>query len=595
MNSRYLVMAMLLCSPMGARGELSSGGGRPDIFSGLYENGSFQSLTFVNSVVGWDTFFNAGFVGSGRVIGNVEAGLVWDGHEVFLRPPGSLPAVGLTSVGTGALGEVDFHATMVGHVLAGSGHVPGSDPADYYLYALGMAPLAQIWSGAIATEFSPADTGAFSTTTNSTISVYREFFQGVGNVKPDAINSSWGGLDLQSPEMLAVEGLAVQNPTVALVVSAGNGGNATISAPGSTFNSITVGSLGGSNFLEPSSFSARGAADFYNPVSGETLEGVRAAVDIAAHGELLFLAAYLGPTGSLGASTDPLIVDLVTDPSPTDLSWVNQSGTSFSSPIVAGGIALLKDAAENDIFFNLLGVASATDTRVIKSVLMAGATETVGWDNGQFVNVDGKILTTQALDAATGAGALNLDRAVETYLLSETRDIEGSVGGSISATGWDFASLSRPVLGSPTPSNDYLFANPFDTPIELTASLNWFAGYVFEDTEGIGENLSFSDLNLQIWTVVNEVLTTLVAESASIYNNTEFLRVNLEAGSYALRITFNGIVFETVPNSVTAEQYGLAWHVIPEPTSIFLLMLSCAVLILKARKIPVGKHRRSAT
>jgi len=334
------------------------------IFSGIYENVELQSPVFVNSVTGWDTFFNTGFVGSGRVVANVEAGHVWDGRDAFLRPAGSPSAISLRFTGTGALDEADLHATMVGRVLAGTGHVPDSDPANFYLSYLGMAPMTQIWSGAIATEYSssPDEFGSFSTTTNSTISVYRAFFEGIGNVRPDAINSSWGGTDLQTPEMLAIEGLARENPMVAFVVSAGNSYNARVSTPGSAFNSLTVGSLGGTNFLTPSDFSSRRPADFYNPVSGQTLSGVRAAVDLAAPGELLALAAYLGPTGSLAASTDPDAVAMRRDPSPTDKVFVGMNGTSFSSPIVAGGIALLRDAAENDILYNLRGVASASDT-----------------------------------------------------------------------------------------------------------------------------------------------------------------------------------------------------------------------------------------
>jgi hypothetical protein len=466
---------------------------------------------------------------------------------------------------------------MVGHVLAGTGTVAGGDPLDYYYAGIGMAPRAQIWSGAIATAYSTTQQGAFETTTDSTVSVYRTFFQGIGNVKPDAINSSWGGMDLQSPEMVAIEGLARQNPTVAFVASAGNGGNATVSAPGSTFNSITVGMLGGSTFLQPSPLSSRGPAEFYNPVTGQTLAGVRAAVDLAAPGEYFVLAAYLGPTGSLGATNDPD----VQDPSPTSWYYLNASGTSFSAPIVAGGITLLKDAAENDIVYNLDGIASASDTRVIKSVMMAGATETVGWNNGQSVNVDGAILTTQALDYATGAGALNLDTAVGIYLLSGTRDVAGSGGGSITASGWDFATVSRPTAEHPVQANDYLFANPFETPVELTVSLNWFAGSSFNNTSGLGENLSFSDLNLQVWSVVDGALKTRVAESASIYNNAEFLRVDLPIGNYALRITFNGVVYETVPNSVTGEEYGLAWHAIPEPGTLLLLLFAGVAVVIK--------------
>ena len=577
-------LAALIFPVMGASGQMPLESGNPAIYTGVYENGAFQSLTFVNSVVGWDTFFNAGFYGSGRVIANVEAGLVWDGQEAFLRPAGFPATVSKTFVGTGAVGELDFHATMVGHVLAGTGYVAGSDPANFYYSGLGMAPLAQIWSGAIATSYSATQTGSFDTTTDSTVSVYRAFFQGIPDanqviVKPDVINSSWGGSDpaAASPEMLAIDGLARQNPTVAFVAAAGNGGSAAVSAPGSAFNGITVGSLGGSSFLDPSSFSSRGPADFYNPVTGETLTGVRAAVDIAAPGENFFLAAYLGRTGSLGASADPAIQAMLQATPPTDQYFLNQSGTSFAAPIVAGGITLLKDAAANDIFYNLNGVASANDTRVLKSVLMAGATATTGWNNGQVVNADGAILTTQALDYATGAGALNLNNAVAIYLLSGTRDVPGTGGGAISASGWDFGTVGR------SQSNDYSFSNPFDTPVELTISLNWFAGTSFNNGTGLGENLSFANLNLQVWQVVDGKLVTLVAESASVYNNTQFLRIDLPAGTYALRVTFDGLVYETVPGSVVGEDYGLAWRseTVPEPATVFLLLFVGGLLVGK--------------
>jgi len=545
------------------------------IYSGVYENGAFQSLTFVNSVVGWDTFFNAGYLGSGRVIANVEAGLVWDGHEAFLRPSGSPVAIGQTFVGTGALSEVDFHATMVGHVLAGTGYVANSNPAQFTFAGLGMAPLAELWSGAIATSYSQTQIGSFETTTNSTISVYRAFFQGINGVKPDAINSSWGGDDptAGSTEILAIDGLARQNATVAFVASGGNGVNDPVSAPASTFNSIAVGSLGGANFLTPSNFSSRGAVDFYNPVTGLTLVGVRAAVDIAAPGENFALAAYLGDSGSLGASTDPQIQAILTTPSATDRYFLNQSGTSFSAPIVAGGIALLKDAAANDFFFNLNAVPTATDSRTIKSVLMAGATETVGWTNGQTTNGQGVTTTTQSLDYATGSGALNLDNTVGIYLLSGTRDLTGSTGGTITDSGWDFANLT------PTQSNDYSFANPFSTAVELTISLNWFAGRSFNNQTGIGEDLSFSNLNLEVWQVLNGEFLTMLASSASVYNNTEFLRLDLPSGSYGIRVTFNGLVY----GSATDESYAVAWRsqAVPEPSVVILLVMAGGVLALR--------------
>lgn len=587
MRFRILRLLALLSTTACGRGEFSLQADTPAIYSGIYENGAFQSLTFVNSVVGWDTFFNAGFYGSGRVIANVEAGLVWSGHEVFLRPAGSSPAVAMTLAGTGVQAEVDFHATMVGHVLAGTGYVAGSSPEQFTYAGLGMAPLAKIWSGAIATSYSATDTGSFETTTASTVSVYRQFFQGIGGAQPDVINSSWGGGDpaAVSPEIVAIDGLARQNPTVAFVVSAGNGATAPVSAPGSTFNSITVGSLGGTSFLTPSSFSSRGRVDFYNPVTHVTLAGVRSAVDIAAPGEDFFLAAYLGRTGSLGASTDPLISGFLQDPPSTDRYFINQSGTSFAAPVVSGGIALLKDAAARDQLFNLKGVLSATDTRVIKSVLMAGSAETDGWNNGQSANAQGVIVTTRGLDDATGAGALDLNKAVDIYLLSGTRDVAGTAAGTISATGWDYASIALAHF------NDYLFSNPFATPVQLTVALNWFAGRTFNNGTGIGEELSFANLNLEVWHVAGGQLSTLCAASASVYNNSEFLRLDLPAGAYAIRITFNGLVYETVSGSTTGEAYGLAWRsqAVPEPAAVFLILLAGAFLAAPGKILRIGR------
>ena len=553
---------------------------RSDIYSGLYENGEFQSLTFVNPVVGWSTFFNNGFYGVNRVIGNIEAGHVWGGHEAFLRPGNFPAAIARTVTGTGALNEIDFHATMVGHVLAGTGYVAEDDV--YQFVGLGMAPAAALWSGAIATSYSATTVGSFETTTASTISVYRSFFQGNGTVKPDAINSSWGGGDASaiSPEMLAIDGLATQNPTVALVTSAGNAGSAPVSAPGAAFNGITVGSLGGGSFLVPSDFSSSGPVDFFNPVSGITHSGVRAAVDLAAPGELLVLAAYLGKSGSLNASEDQDIQALLQDSPVSDLYFLNQDGTSFSAPIVAGGIALLKDAAARDVVYNLNAVPTASDTRVIKSVLMAGATRTVGWNNGQTLGLGGVVSTTTALDPETGAGALNLDNTVGIYLLSGTRDLPGAGGGTVSETGWDYASVAL------SGANDYFFATEFETEVELAVSLNWFAGRTFDNGSDTGENLWFSNIDLEIWRTTGNAFTSLYAESSSIYNNTEFLRLNLPAGSYGIRVAFGEIVFEVTEGSVLFEEYGIAWQTIavPEVSTALLISVAGGVLLLRFRR-----------
>jgi len=552
---------------------------RPEslIFSGNYQNGAFESLTFVNSVVGWDGFFNAGFRGGSTVIGNIEAGHVWFGHEVFNRSAATANRFHThDNLAAGSLDEMDYHATTVGHVLAGSGFIL---PNSNTFAGLGMAPAATLVSGAVATNFSSTVLGSFSVTSASVVSVYEDFFRGnglgTGVDRLDVINSSWGGGDPagKSNETLAMDGLARQNASVAHVVSAGNNAGGLASAPAAGFNNISVGSLGGPSFLRPSAFTATGMADFHNPVTGVTHTGVRVAVDIAAPGERLFLSAYLGDSGSIGASST--LAGLVVEPSPTDQYFFNLDGTSYASPIVAGGIALLKDVAKTDIFLNHNGNVAAFDTRVVKSVIMAGARETIGWDNGQnSFNV-----TTQALDAAAGAGSLDLEAAADVYFFG-SRDVLGAGGGVIAEVGWDAGTIN---LGGVL---EYVFAAEFSQEMTLNVALNWFSVRGYDDLAGGGADLAFSNLNLQVWQLDSDGgFVAQVGASESVYNNTEFLRIaSIAPGSYGLRVLHQGMVFNT-GETADAEAFGLAWRAvaIPEPTLLGLSGLG-GLLFLKRRR-----------
>jgi hypothetical protein len=528
-----------------------------DIISAPYTNDAFGAVQIVNDVVGARTFYDAGYFGQRTIIANVEAGHVWSGHEVFARSSFGLPNApslllnATRDVVTAPdLGDVDFHATMVGNVLAGTGDIGGGSLS---LFGAGVAPLATLWSGAIATKFdrTPENLGSFEISDESFLTPYRAFFEGTTGGRADVINSSWGFEDsaATTKENRILDALTAANPTVTFVRSAGNGGSTV--APGTGYNGITVGSLGGGGdavpFRRPSDFSSGKAADFYNPATGVTVTGVRAAVSIAAPGEDFALAAYLGKTGSLAdfwPTSNPA----------TDRYFVNQAGTSFSSPVVAGGVALLKDVSYGGVY--LSGLVNARDTRVIKSVLMAGARQTLGWNNGQNL-VGGVLTTTQGLDYATGAGALNLDEAVAIYV-GGTTDVPGSGGGTIAALGWDEGTVTQ---GSP---NDYLFASVFGSGLELTVSLNWFVNESFNAATGEPAPGSFADLNLSVWAVVGGLFDHEVARSAGLYNNSEFLRLPIDAGSYGLRVTFSGNLYDFT-GTHTSETYGLAWDVAPVP------------------------------
>ena len=86
---------------------------------------------------------------------NIEAGHIWNGHETLSQ---------LTYIPTsGAAGQFDRHATWVGMVMGG--RLGGANPGEYQR---GMAPNAQLASGAIATSW-PAGNSQLSALHNGVL------------------------------------------------------------------------------------------------------------------------------------------------------------------------------------------------------------------------------------------------------------------------------------------------------------------------------------------------------------------------------------------------------------------------------------------
>src|SRR6185369_13911310 len=90
---------------------------------------------------------------------------------------------------------------------------------------------------------------------------------------------------------------------------------------------------------------------------------------------------------------------------------------------------------------------------------------------------NGVIVTTQALDYAVGAGALNLNRAYDQYLTGDT-DLPGLTGGNVHGSGWDYGKV---IAGSP---NDYNFTMSLSAGEQLTATLDWMIHRDFNDATG---------------------------------------------------------------------------------------------------------------
>ena len=107
--------------------------------------GSFTGTVEIPSYLGAERFYDAGYTGTRAVMANIEAGRVWNGHE-------TLSHVQLIPTTGSVLGEFDRHATWVVFVMGGR----PTDPDN--LYQRGMAPDAELFSGAIATGWGPQPT-----------------------------------------------------------------------------------------------------------------------------------------------------------------------------------------------------------------------------------------------------------------------------------------------------------------------------------------------------------------------------------------------------------------------------------------------------
>jgi hypothetical protein len=538
--------------------------------------------TNINTLLGADAFYSQGFTGTNAVMANIEDGHIWSGHE-------TLAHVEQIPNHPSALNEVDRHATWVGSVMGG--RQGGTNPGPYQD---GMAPDAQLYSGAIATQWNGLRrTGSWSSSDAIKFDQFRKAFSTGVNAAgrtADVINSSWGfsaGANGSDAMAIGTDGFVNANPRTLFVAIAHNLGPGPdkVTSPGSAYNSMCVAALGRNPpYDRPARFSSGGPNDYTDPVNG-TVNDARQVVDLAAPGQNLSAAYYGGETGGNGTTNNPS----VSGPGPTGLpdgtlggpDYYTRgalAGTSLAAPTVAGGAALLYDAT----YSVFAGNADARDARVMKAVLMNSADKTVDWNNGQVAhpNGNGGILTTQGLDNRVGTGRMNLATAYDQFLTGTT-DIAGTFGGNLGLVndiGWDFGQV---VSGT---TNDYFFDSPLDAGSKLTATLTWFRDGRIDASNTLFDD-SFDDLSLELCSVVDGTPTSLISESSSLYNESEHFSFALPfTGDYALRVRWFKEVFDVIGDA-NQELYGLAWSAgtalgaatIPEPGSIILLAMAALV------------------
>ena len=560
-----------LCAPQ-VYGLVSSYGGT-NVFNGVY----------INEVIGANVFYNQGYGGQRAVIANIEAGIIWGGHE-SLQGRVSQTLFDPSITGT-QLGQADWHATFVGHALAGTG---------MFTYQDGIAPQAQLWSGAIATSWSGAPleeyVGSFSITNASFLHPYRtSMVTGINGVRADVINSSWGFGDPtgSAAETIAIDAM-LRNSGVIGVFSAGNSGPSgnTVGGPGSGYNGITVGALTNTE-LRPvydtvADFSSRGWSQALNPQTNVVLNNARATIDLVAPGDNLTMAFYGGLTGGHVTGSDPT--------EGSGLFYIPyMGGTSFSAPIVAGAAALMVDAGK------AFGIAEMIHPLVVKAALMAGATPTQGWNNGQYV--DGSVIrTSQALDLAAGAGALNLEKTHAIYIGNSfllapsiyatdglnTLGVAGVSGaGNLAAQGWDLGAIQGGA-------NVYTLAGIMAAGSQFSAVLTWYAARGFDVELSSAQDIALSNLSLELWCLDQNLGNRLVGRSESPWGTSEHLRFTLEeTGQYQLRVVWDGQNYQTASEPNLLTEYGLAWSItpIPEP-SVSGFFCLCLIACMSRRNRP---------
>ncbi len=540
-----------------------------------------ETAYLANELIGATTFYQNGIGGVGANVANIELGLMWDKHYSFTdstigeiyAPEGVAPST-----------LYDEHATGTSGVIAGY-NKDETNELGYYI-SFGIAPLATISSGAVARKIFPD--GSAEVETEDFCDVYRHFIE---TNPQDVISSSWGNSTTNPDNYmnLFVDALISKNSSTTLVISAGNSGmdsngvevKNSVSSFAQAYNAITVGALGNfPTYDSIANFSSRGASDFFNPITGETISSVRASVDIVSIGENVVVPYYDSA-----------------NPDETGMAQI-ANGTSFSAPMVSGAAALLvslsKDLEAREDFVAVGWSEKARDTRVIRAVLLNSALKPSDWSNGQtlkngvnfnleFEGVSGAyyssafdnvIETTQGLDYNYGAGILDVDAAFNQYVGFYTTGEKNNV--------WLMDSVEFSA------SNLYSLGE-YSAGDILTATLVWLVQSNLAKSAEEGNpddivDIVFSDLSLEIWVKGDDGNFYPIAISDTKYNNVEHLSVALSfnADCYA-RVAFFNMAYGETPEETYALAWSVASAVVPEASS-FASVLAIVALLFAARK-----------
>jgi hypothetical protein len=262
----------------------------------------------------------------------------------------------------------------------------------------------------------------------------------------------------------------------------------------------------------------------------------------------------------------------------------NPSGaTSYTTPVVSGAATLLLQAAQDgDAGSSPQVVSDGSDARVIKALLLNGATKTAGWKS----TVSQADQTTTPLDPITGAGLLNV---YNSYLnltageqsassLSSGTVAPAASGATQPDEGWELGTLTNSFsVAQQTYLNEsahYRFDLSGATAPEftLTATIDW------------NREFNESSINNLFLLLYDTDTDQLVDSSVSTIDNVQQIYVpSLAPGDYDLVVEKSG------SNVVSAaDTYALAFNFapVPEPAVVWLLPAGAGLAFL-------GRKRRA--
>jgi hypothetical protein len=312
-----------------------------------------------------------------------------------------------------------------------------------------------------------------------------------------------------------------------VVASIGNGSNASNPPfyPGAGPNAIGVGVVSSVNATDAATRLAYFALAYPEESSTGPTEDGRCKPDVIAPGNCL--------VGQADSSEGYTMAG----------NW-----SSFSTPVAAGVVGLLVQAARQDVRLSP-AVSPKGGTCVLKAILMDSAVKLPYWHKGRLSTDDDHEVP---LDYVQGAGMVDAVRAYHLLKAGPGKP------GDVPAAGWD---LNQLTAGQTAPQV-YRFVVEEPGNKMLTATLVWNRHYREScPFQHLAE--SDSDLRLEVWAVdpANADNNVLVDYSDSRVDNVEHVYVATVADRTLYELIVSYSTGEGRPGAAANERYALAWAV----------------------------------